>query len=67
MPAQLSPKVAGILDVRVIAVTINRLEHYLIVRSNIKTADDLKGKRIAISRFGSASDVTTRIDRLYKK
>jgi NitT/TauT family transport system substrate-binding protein len=67
VPAQLSPKVAGILDVRVIAVTINRLEHYLIVRSNIKTADDLKGKRIAISRFGSASDVTTRIDRLYKK
>jgi len=61
VPAQLSPKVAGILDVRVIAVTINRLEHYLIVRSNIKTADDLKGKRIAISRFGSASDVTTRL------
>jgi NitT/TauT family transport system substrate-binding protein len=61
VPAQLSPKVAGILDVRVIAVTINRLEHYLIVRSNIKTAEDLKGKRIAISRFGSASDVTTRL------
>jgi NitT/TauT family transport system substrate-binding protein len=61
VPAQLSPKVAGILDVRVIAVTINRLEHFLIVRSNIKTADDLKGKRIAISRFGSASDVTTRL------
>jgi NitT/TauT family transport system substrate-binding protein len=61
VPAQLSPKVAGILDVRVIAVTINRLEHYLIVRSNINTAEDLKGKRIAISRFGSASDVTTRL------
>ncbi|MGH7765961.1 MAG: ABC transporter substrate-binding protein [Candidatus Binatia bacterium] len=61
VPAQLSPKVAGIKDVRVIAVTINRLEHFLIVRSNVKTADDLKGKRIAISRFGSASDVTTRL------
>ncbi|TAK04544.1 ABC transporter substrate-binding protein, partial [bacterium] len=61
VPAQLSPKVAGIADVRVIAVTINRLEHFLIVRNNVKTAEDLKGKRIAISRFGSASDVTTRL------
>jgi NitT/TauT family transport system substrate-binding protein len=67
VPAQLSPKVAGILDVRVIAVTINRLEHYLIVRSNIKTAEDLKGKRIAISRFGSASDMTTRLALRYLK
>ena len=61
VPAQLSPKVAGIMDVRVIAVTINRLEHLLVVRNNVKTADDLKGKRIAISRLGSASDVTTRL------
>lgn len=61
VPAQLSPKIAGILDVRVIAVTINRLEHFLVVRNNVKTAEDLKGKRIAISRFGSASDVTTRL------
>jgi NitT/TauT family transport system substrate-binding protein len=52
---------AGILDTRVFAVTINRLEHFLVVRSNIKTPEDLKGKRIAISRFGSASDVTTRL------
>lgn len=61
VPAQLSPKVAGMMDVRVIAVTINRLEHFFIVRSAVKTADDLRGKRIAISRFGSASDVTTRL------
>jgi len=61
VPAQLSPAVAGIKDVKVIAVTINRLEHFLIVRNNVKTADDLKGKRVAISRFGSASDVTTRL------
>jgi NitT/TauT family transport system substrate-binding protein len=61
VPAQLSPKLAGLMDVRVIAVTINRLEHFLIVRNNVKTADDLKGKKIAISRFGSASDVTTRL------
>ncbi len=61
VPAQLSPKVAGIMDVRVIAVTINRLEHLFVVRNSVKTTDDLKGKRVAISRFGSASDVTTRL------
>lgn len=61
VPAQLSPKVAGIMDVRVIAVTINRLEHFLVVRNAVKTAEDLKGKRVAISRFGSASDITTKL------
>jgi len=61
VPAQLVPKVAGILDVRVIAVTINRLEHFLVVRNAVKTAEDLKGKRVAISRFGSASDITTKL------
>lgn len=61
VPAQLSPKIAGVSDVRVLAVTINRLEHFLIVRNTVKAAEDLKGKRIAISRFGSASDVTTRL------
>jgi NitT/TauT family transport system substrate-binding protein len=61
VPAQLSPKVAGIMEVRVIAVTINRLEHFIVVRNAIKTAEDLKGKRVAISRFGSASDITTKL------
>lgn len=31
------------------------LDDRLVVRPNIKTAEDLKGKRIAISRFGAAS------------
>jgi ABC-type nitrate/sulfonate/bicarbonate transport system substrate-binding protein len=61
VPGSLTPKVSGIRDVRAIAVTINRLEHFLIVRNAIKTPEDLKGKRIAISRFGSASDITTRL------
>jgi NitT/TauT family transport system substrate-binding protein len=61
VPGSLTPKISGIRDVRAIAVTINRLEHFLIVRNNIKAPEDLKGKRIAISRFGSASDITTRL------
>jgi NitT/TauT family transport system substrate-binding protein len=47
--------------VRVVAVTINRLEHILVVRNHVKAAEDLRGKKLAISRFGSASDVTTRL------
>ncbi|MGE5304734.1 MAG: ABC transporter substrate-binding protein [Alphaproteobacteria bacterium] len=61
VPAQLAPKISGIKDVRVVAVTINRLEHIFVVRNHIKAPDDLRGKRIAISRFGSASDITTRL------
>ncbi|HEY1374698.1 MAG TPA: ABC transporter substrate-binding protein [Candidatus Binatia bacterium] len=61
VPAQINLKVAGVMDVSVVAVTINRLEHFFVVRSQIKSAEDLKGKKVAISRFGSASDVTTRM------
>jgi NitT/TauT family transport system substrate-binding protein len=61
VPAQLTPKISGIKDVRVVAVTINRLEHILVVRNHVKAPEDLRGKRLAISRFGSASDVTTRL------
>jgi ABC-type nitrate/sulfonate/bicarbonate transport system substrate-binding protein len=61
VPAQLTPKISGIKDVRVVAVTINRLEHILVVRNHVKAPEDLRGKRIAISRFGSASDMTTRL------
>src|SRR5690349_12816356 len=61
VPAQLNLKVSGVMDVSIVAVTINRLEHFFVVRSAIKSAEDLKGKKVAISRFGSASDVTTRM------
>ncbi|OGQ77513.1 MAG: hypothetical protein A3F90_06340 [Deltaproteobacteria bacterium RIFCSPLOWO2_12_FULL_60_19] len=61
VPAQLNLKASGILDVTTVAVTINRLEHFFVTRAAIKTPEDLRGKRVAISRFGSASDVTTRL------
>lgn len=61
VPAVMGLTVAGILDAKLVAVSINRLEHYFIVRKSITKAEDLKGKRIAVSRFGSASDVVTRM------
>ena len=59
-PAMLNLAVAG-HSLKVIAVPINRLEPFFVVRNNIKTPADLKGKKVTISRFGSGSDIMTRV------
>jgi NitT/TauT family transport system substrate-binding protein len=61
VPAMLNAISAGALDGKLISVYINRFPFAFVVRNDIKTADDLRGKQIAISRFGSSSDVTTRM------
>jgi NitT/TauT family transport system substrate-binding protein len=43
-----------------VACFINVLAYELVVLDSIKSAEDLKGKSIGISRFGSASDVAAR-------
>ena len=43
-----------------VACTINVLAYELVVLDSIKSAEDLKGKAIGISRFGSVSDVAAR-------
>jgi ABC-type nitrate/sulfonate/bicarbonate transport system substrate-binding protein len=65
-PAMLNLALAG-NSLKVIAVPINRLEPLFVVRSNIKTPADLKGKKITISRFGSGSDIMTRVALKYWK
>jgi len=67
VPTLMNLGVSGIFDVKIIAVTINRLEHSFVVRNNIKTPEELKNKKIAISRFGSGSDITTRLALRYWK
>jgi NitT/TauT family transport system substrate-binding protein len=47
-------------DVVSAGCVVNVLAYELVVRDNIKSAEDLKGKSIGISRFGSASDVAAR-------
>jgi len=47
-------------DLTIIGGIINFIPFQLIGRPDIKTAEDLKGKKIAISRFGSASDFAAR-------
>ena len=61
LPAMLNLSVSGVMDVKAISVIINRLEHIFVVRNNISRPEDLKGKRIAVSRIGSASDIVTRM------
>ena len=61
VPAMVNAISAGVLDGKLISVYVNRFPFAFVVRNEIKTADDLKGKRLAISRFGSSSDVTTRM------
>ena len=43
-----------------VGCTINVLAYELVVVDSVKTAEDLKGKSIGISRFGSVSDVAAR-------
>jgi NitT/TauT family transport system substrate-binding protein len=48
-------------DVTMIAGFLNYLVSRLVVRAEIKTAADLKGKRLGVTRFGTASDFGTRL------
>jgi len=61
VPARLKAVSSGVLDGKLISVYINRFPFAFVVRNEIKSPEDLKGKRLAISRFGSSSEVTTRM------
>lgn len=61
IPALLNLTVAGVLDVKLVTVSINKIDHAFIVRKSISSIQELKGKKLAVSRFGSASDVVTRL------
>ncbi len=54
-----SAVVAG-ADLLMVACYLNSLPYELVVSENVKSAEDLKGKSIGISRVGSASDVAAR-------
>src|ERR1051325_2699034 len=65
--AMLALGVSGARDLRVVAVMIDRLEPFFVVQKSIATPADLKGKRVTISRFGSGSDIITRVALRYSK
>jgi NitT/TauT family transport system substrate-binding protein len=47
-------------DAAVVAGGVTSLNYYLMARSEIKTPEQLKGRTVAISRFGSSSDFIAR-------
>lgn len=51
----------GGADLVMVACMLNTLPYELVVQESIKTAEDLKGKSIGISRIGSASDIAARV------
>ena len=53
--------VAGGANLVMTACYINTLPYELVVQESVKSAEDLKGKSIGISRVGSASDVAARV------
>ena len=61
VPAMLNAVSSGVLDGKLISVYLNRFPFAFVVRNEIKSPEELKGKRLAISRFGSSSEVTTRM------
>ena len=54
-----SAVVAG-ADLVMVACYLNSLPYELVVHESVKSAEDLKGKSVGISRVGSASDVAAR-------
>ena len=54
-----SAVVAG-ADLVLVSCYLNSLPYELVVNESIKSAEDLKGKSVGISRIGSASDVAAR-------
>ena len=62
----LNIKAAGVLEVRMIAGWMNRIT-LSFARKPIKAPAELKGKKIAISRFGASSDFVTRMLMRYWK
>jgi len=60
LPSQIQSALAGI-DFKIISVTIDRLDGAIMAHKGIRSPQELKGKKIAISRFGSMSDIVTRM------
>jgi len=58
-PAVVNSVLAG-SDATLIVGGVTSLNYYLLARPEIKTAEQLKGGTVAISRFGSASDFIAR-------
>jgi NitT/TauT family transport system substrate-binding protein len=67
IPTMLNLKASGVLDVKIVAVWMNKILLTFIARNPIKSPAELRGKKLGISRFGSSSDFITRLLMRYWK
>ena len=47
-------------DIKIIGNTVNKMIFSLYTKQSIKTADDLRGKKIGVTRFASSTDISLR-------
>lgn len=47
-------------DIKIIGNTVNKMIFSIYVRPEIKTVEDLKGKKLGVTRFGSSTDISAR-------
>jgi len=59
-PATIASRVQG-ADTIILAAAVNTLPYSIVAAKNITRWDQLKGKKIAISRFGSGTDTAVRL------
>jgi NitT/TauT family transport system substrate-binding protein len=59
-PAVIQSRLQG-ADVAIIASPYNLMPYSLVVHGSIRSAADLKGKRVAITRFGGITEVAARL------
>ena len=52
--------ISGGARMKIVMVNIDRFDHCLVAKAGISSAGDLKGRKIAVSRHGSFSDIETR-------
>ena len=52
--------IAAGAPLKIIMVGVDQFQHVFVARPGIKSPKDMKGKRIAVSRYGAFSDIQTR-------
>jgi len=60
LPGPIQAAVSGV-DFKVISIWVNRLQDAIMTRKEIRRPQDLKDKKLAVSRYGSVSDVVTQM------
>ena len=53
--------IAAGAPLKILTVNIDRFQHLFVARPGINSPKDMKGKKVAVSRYGAFSDIETRL------